>query len=151
MNIFVYVFSIYKYEYTGMNFSIISCRRKIMVSETNITKPHWCEGPDSWAWKCQGQSACSLHDQSPALPASLVAPLSFVLPSSWSPQPCTGVEEGKLLNMWRMGLTRGKLFIYTKSFDTHFLDFSSFRTLASALALFSSLLASESWSLLASI
>lgn len=49
--------------------------------------PQRCEGRDSWAWKCQVQSACSLHDQSPAPPASSVAPLPSELPSSWSPQP----------------------------------------------------------------
>lgn len=53
------------------------------------------------------------------------------------------------------GYTRGRrgrnIPTYQTFRYTHFLDFSSLRTLASALALFSSLLASESWSLLASI
>lgn len=118
------------------------------IFKNRITMPQRCEGPDSLAWKCQEQSACSLHDQSPAPPASSAAPLSSEPPSSWSPQP---YRQDKQHTRSEMCSTGRQLFIYVTPLDTYFLDFSSLRILASALALFSSLLASESWSLLASI
>lgn len=59
----------------------------LCIRECHLAMPQRCEGPDSWAWKCPGQSACSLHDQSPAPPASSVAPPPCELPSSSSPQP----------------------------------------------------------------
>lgn len=67
-----------------------------------VTKPQRCEGPDSWAWKCREQSACSPHDQSPAPPASSVALLSSEPPSSWSPQSCRDQQHAGLYT-WQTG------------------------------------------------
>lgn len=73
-------------------------------------------------------------------------PLNCLLLGLHSP---TGDKQGTRLYK-RIG--KRQLFISAKPSDSsYFLDFSSLRTLASALAPFSSLLASESWSLLASI
>lgn len=118
------------------------------IFKNKITMPQRCEGPDSLAWKCQEQSACSLHDQSPAPQASSAAPLSSEPPSSWSPRTYTDRTSS---TQGQKCAQQGDNCSCVTPLDAYFLDFSSLRTLASALALFSSLLASESWSLLASI
>ncbi len=79
----------------------------------------------------------------------LLYPLNRLLLGLHSPEQDTGSTQG--YKCGQQGRPGRQLFIYTKPLDTYFLDFSSLRTLASALALFSSLLASESWSLFASI
>lgn len=125
------------------------------LRKRHLTKLLRCVGPGSWAWRYPGQSACFPPGQWLVPPASSAAPRPSARLSSWSPRPWVA----KTINIKAaynhiQTHKEGPNSVgrpSSKYFDTHFLDFSSLRTLASALALFSSLLASASCSFFASI
>lgn len=115
-----------------------------------LTRPQRCVDPSSWVWRCPEQSACSPRGPSPAPLASSAALLASPQPSSWSPQLWGSKGKNQLLIHPSIQVPVDASTSQTYP-HTYFLDFSSLRTLRSALALFTSLFASDSWSFFASI
>lgn len=76
----------------------------------SLTRPHWCVGPDNWAWRYPEQSVCSLLCQLPEPPTSAAAPrIASPLPFSALPawreihtHRCQTVQDGgnNTLNLW---------------------------------------------------